>query len=135
MISDLAYPFHSTRHYPQRPVYRYLAIDSVNTSCARAPDDLQSSHPHALETNSFVYIRMQTKTNIMTVNRTVTAIAVFAVDSGFTKFCSTPGGGCCDATMEGSMPGGKFAKSAIMIVALERFEWGYNKRERHCLYM
>ena len=131
----LCLPFSQHQRYPQRLIYRYLATDSVNTSYARAPDDLQSSHPHALETKSFVYIRMQTKTNIRTVNRTVTAIAVFAVDSGFTRFCSTPGGGSCNATLERSVPGGKFARSGIMIVALERFHRGYSKCERHCLYM
>lgn len=58
---------------------------------------------------------MQTKMNMMTVNRTVTAIAVLAVDSGLTKFGATPGGGCWDATWERSMPGGRLAKLAMAI--------------------
>lgn len=101
--------------YPHKLVCRYLPAYSVSISCKRSLESLQSSHPLAREIKSLVYIRMQTKTNIMTVNKTVTAIAVLAVDSGLTKFCSTPGGGRCEATWERSMPGGRFAKFAMMI--------------------
>lgn len=79
----------------------------------RFSGNLQSSHPFDRETTNLVYRRTHTKKSIKMVNNTVTPMAGPAVDSGFTRFGMTPGGGFTTGIWQRSVPGGRSAKLMI----------------------
>lgn len=78
--------------------------------CRNGLESVQSSHPFDRDIASRVYSRIQTKKNIKMVNKVITPMAGPAVDSGFTKFGITPGGGLPTGTLERSVPGGRLPK-------------------------
>lgn len=86
---------------------------------------LQSSHPFDRETTNLVYRRTHTKKSIKMVNNTVTPIAGPAVDSGSTRFGSTPGGAFTIGIWQRSVPGGKSAKLMFSIDYTQGNSQGY----------